>query len=244
MEALLLIASIDSWESGDATVAAWCEQALAEAGDDVLLMARCHAAFAEQSPSGAAADLFHAEAAVELLETMAAPPDGLLANALSNVATHRFRLGRGLAVGMLERAVALQAEAEPVPVSDRAALTLGIFLKAVDRFEESRGWLHIVLTSALDEGDDSALPNILGHLAALECWAGDYDLAIELATEGRAHAERMGIRAPMPSSVHVLALAHQGHVGARPARWASVTSLPTSPSATRPRWRWTSEASA
>ena len=178
----------------------------------MLLMARCHAAFAEQSPSGAAADLFHAEAAVKLLDTMAAPPHGLLANALSNVATHRLRLGRGLAVEMLERAVALQAEAEPVPVSDRAALTLGIFLKVVDRFEESRGWLHIGLTSALDEGDDSALPNTLGHLAALECWAGDYDLAIELATQGREHAERMGIRAPMPSSVHVLALAHQGYV--------------------------------
>ena len=40
-----------------------------------------------------------------------------------------------------------------------------------------------------------------------------YDLAIALATEGRDHAERMGIRAPMPASVHVLALAHRGHVG-------------------------------
>ena len=59
----------------------------------------------------------------------------------------------------------------------------------------------------------SALPITLGHLAALECWAGDYDLAIALAREGREHAERMGIRAPMPASVHVLALAHQGQVG-------------------------------
>jgi DNA-binding CsgD family transcriptional regulator len=212
VNALLLMASIESWESGDATVARWCEQALAEAGGDVLLMARCHATFAEESPSGAAADLLHAETAVALLDTMAAPPDGLLANALTNVATHRFRLGRGLAVQMLERAVTLQAHSEPVPVSDRAALGLGMFLKVADRFEESRGWLKIMLTSAVDEGDDSALPITLGHLAALECWAGAYDLAIELATEGREHAARMGIRAPMPSSVHVLALALQGHI--------------------------------
>jgi hypothetical protein len=68
-------------------------------------------------------------------------------------------------------------------------------------------------TCAVDEGDDSALPITLGHLAALECWAGKYDLAIALATEGRDHAERMGIRAPMPASVHVLALAHRGHPG-------------------------------
>jgi len=126
---------------------------------------------------------------------------------------HRFRLGRGLAVSTLERAVALQAQAEPVPVSDRAGLGLGMYLKVVDRFEESRAWLQIMRTCAVDEGDDSALPITLGHLAALECWAGEYDLAIALATEGRDHAERMGIRAPMPASVHVLALAHRGHIG-------------------------------
>ena len=68
-------------------------------------------------------------------------------------------------------------------------------------------------TCAVDEGDDSALPITLGHLAALECWAGEYDLALALATEGREHADRMGIRAPMPASVHVLVLAHQGCVG-------------------------------
>lgn len=212
VEALLLAASIASWESGDATVAHWCEQALTEAGEDRLLLARCHATFAETSPSGAVVDLFHAETAVELLETMPAPPGGLLANALTNVAMHRFRLGRGLAVSTLERAVTLQEQAEPVPVSDRAGLALGMYLKVVDRFAESRAWLQVMRTCAVDEGDDSALPITLGHLAALECWAGEYDLAIALATEGREHAERMGIRAPMPASVHVLALAHQGHV--------------------------------
>jgi DNA-binding CsgD family transcriptional regulator len=213
VDGLLLRASIASWESGDATVARWCEQALREAGDDPLLLARCHATFAETSPSGAASDLFHAEAAVALLETITAPPGDLLANALTNVAMHRFRLGRGLAVSTLERAVALQAAAEPVPVSDRAGLGLGMFLKVIDRFDESRRWLVTMRTCAVDEGDDSALPITLGHLAALECWAGQYALAVELATQGREHAERMGIRAPMPASVHVLALAHQGFTG-------------------------------
>lgn len=242
VDALLLGASIASWESGDATVARWCEQALAEAGEDTLLLARCHATFAETSPSGAAADLLHAEAAVDLLETMTAPPGGLLANALTNVAVHRCRLGRGLAVSILERAVALQAHAEPVPVSDRAGLGLGMYLKVVDRFEESRGWLENMRTCAVDEGDDSALPITLGHLAALECWAGEYDRAITLAIEGREHAERMGIRAPMPASVHVLALAHQGTSG-RHGRWASVTSPWTSPLVSFLQWRWTCEVS-
>jgi hypothetical protein len=39
VDALLLHASIASWESGDATVARWCELALAEAGEDILLCA-------------------------------------------------------------------------------------------------------------------------------------------------------------------------------------------------------------
>ena len=212
VDALLLVASIASWESGDATVAGWCEQALAEAGEDTLLQARSHAAFAETSPSGPAIDLRHAEAAVELLETMPEAPAGLLANALTNVVMHRFRLGHGLGVSTLERAAALQAQAEPVPISDRAGFALGICLKVVDRFEESRAWLETMRTCAADEGDDSVLPGTLGHLAALECWSGDYAAAIALATEGREYAVRMGIRAPMPASVHVLALAHQGHI--------------------------------
>ena len=210
--ALLLQAAVASWQSGDATVAGWCQQALAEAGQDTLLLARGHAAFAETSPSGAAQDLFHAQTALALLETMDAPPPALLANALTNVASHQFRLGQGLNVAMLERAAALQATSDPVPVSDRAGLGLGMFLKAVDRFAESRSWLEAMHTSAIDEGDDSALPLTLGHLAALECWAGNYELAVTLSAQGREHAQRMGIRAPMPASVHVLALAHLGQL--------------------------------
>jgi DNA-binding CsgD family transcriptional regulator len=209
---LLLQASIASGELGDATVAAWCQQAIVEAGADQLLLARCHATLAETSPSGASQDLFHAQSALDLLEAMAEPPSHLLSNALTNVALHGCRLGRGLAVATLERAVALQDQGDPVPVSDRAGMGLGIALKVVDRFDESRGWLEAMRTCAVDEGDDSALPTILGHLATLECWAGDYELALDFAMQGRDHAARMGLRAPMPASTHVLALAHRGRL--------------------------------
>ena len=209
---LLLEATIASSELGDATVAQWCDQAMAEAGDDPLLLARCHATFAETSPSGAAVDLQHAERAVELLEALSEPPADLLAKALTNVASHAFRLGRGLAVATLERAVALQEIGEPLPVSDRAGMGLGMYLKVVDRFDESRAWLHALRTSAVDEGDDSALPITLGHLATLECWAGNYGPALQCAIEGREHAARMGMRAPMPASAHVLVLAHLGRL--------------------------------
>jgi DNA-binding CsgD family transcriptional regulator len=209
---LLLQATIASWEQGDATVADWCELAMAEAGEDRLLLALCHATLAETSPSGAALDLFHAQSAVDLLEAMDAPPSDLLASSLSNLACNGCRLGRGLAVTTLERAAALQADADPVPVGERAGMGLGMYLKVIDRFEESRSWLQSMWTAAIDEGDDSALPITLGHLATLECWAGDYDLALEYAVAGREHASRMGVRAPMPQSAHVLALAHLGRL--------------------------------
>jgi DNA-binding CsgD family transcriptional regulator len=209
---LLLAATIASWELGDVSVADLCHQAMAEAGDDVLLRARCHATLADTSPSGAVADLFHAERAVDLLESMSAPPPELLSNALTNVAVNGCRLGRGLAVTMLERAGALQAGASPVPINERAALGLGMYLKVVDRFDESRTWLEAVRIAAIDEGDESALPNTLGHLATLECWAGRYELALTYAIEGREHAVRTGLRSPMATSAHVLALAHLGRL--------------------------------
>lgn len=209
---LLLQATIASWEQGDATVASWCEQAMAEAGDEELARALCHATLAAIRSSSAAMDLFHAESAVRLLEAMDAPPSHLLANALTNVACNACRLGHGLAVATLERAAALQADEDPVPVEERAGMGLGMYLKVVDRFEESRIWLKKMWTAAVDDGDDSALPITLGHLATLECWAGEYDLALEYAVEGREHAARMGVRAPMPQSAHALVLAHRGRL--------------------------------
>ena len=209
---LLLQATIASWEHGDATVGAWCDQAMAEAGTDPRLQARCHATFAETCPSGVTVDLWHAEQAVALLDEMSDPPTALLANALTNVALHGLRLGRGLVVSTLERAAALQADCPPIPVSDRAATGLGMYLKVVDRFDESRTWLQGVLTAAVDEGDDSALPLVLGHLATLECWSGDFGAALVHATEGRDHAARMGLRSPMPTSAQVLTLAHLGRL--------------------------------
>ena len=209
---LLLLATLESWAQGDAPVAQLCDQAMAEAGDDQELIARCHATFANTSPSGAVLDLDHAQKAVDLLEASTAPSRELLANALANVAMHGLRLGHGLAVSVLERAARMQAEGEPPAISDRAGLCLGMCLKVVDRFDDSRTWLHRMRVSAVDEGDDSALPNILGHLALLECWAGDYQVALSYAVEGREHAARIDVKAPVLASAHVLVLAHLGRL--------------------------------
>jgi DNA-binding CsgD family transcriptional regulator len=209
---LLLLATITSWEEGDASVAQLCDQAITEAGTDQLLLALCHATYAETSPSGPAVDLRHAQTAVDLLEALESPPSDVLSNALTNVALHGLRLGGGLAVETLERAVALQVVAKPPAISDRAGTGLGMCLKVIDRFDESRRWLHAMRASAVEEGDDISLPNTLGHLALLECWAGEYALALEYALQGRELAAQPGINAPFLASAHVLVLAHLGRL--------------------------------
>ena len=105
---LLLQASIASWESGDATVAAWCEQAIAEAGADPLLLARVprHAG-GDEPVRCRAGPVPRARAPWTCWRQCPLRRSDLLSNALTNVALHGCRLGRGLEVATLERAVAL-----------------------------------------------------------------------------------------------------------------------------------------
>ena len=198
---LLLLATVISWEEGDEKVAEICDRAMTEAGDDQLLLARCHATFAETGPCGPEIDLLHARTAVRMLENLDSPPPDLLSNALTNVALHGLRLGNGLAVSNLEQAAALETAAletaaDRPGILERAGMGLGMGLKHIDRFEDSRSWLQTMLTSAVDEGDDSALPMILGQLALLECWAGSYQLALSYAVRGRQVAEQVDIKLP------------------------------------------------
>ena len=209
---LLLLATIDYWTSGSATTAKWCDQAMREAGSDRMLVARCHAAVADLAPYAAAELLGHARTAVELMgEGDDAPPD-VLASALKNVAYHELRLGHGLSLPLLERAAVAEAQSVPVPIIERVGMCLGMLLRFAGQFADARRWLLQMRQSAEDEGDDSALPNILGHLALLECWVGDYALALRYASEGLDLSARTGVGSPSVTAAHALAEAHLGHI--------------------------------
>ena len=220
---LLLLAIIDYWTEGSPAAARWCEQAMLEAGTDRLQMARCHAALADLAPYDAVRLLAHARIAVELIDDGQDIPVDVLANALKNVAYHELRLGQGLSLPLLERAADLEGRSEPVPVLERVGMYLGMMLRFAGRFDEARHWLLQMRECALDEGDDSALPNILGHLALLECWAGDYPRALGYAAEGDDLIELTGVGSPSVSAAHALAEAHIGHIDA--ARRLAVDAL-------------------
>jgi DNA-binding CsgD family transcriptional regulator/Flp pilus assembly protein TadD len=209
---LLLLATIDYWTEGSPAAARWCKQAMLEAGADQMLVARCHGALADLAPYDAVELLTHARTAVELMDQGQDVPADVLANALKNAAYHELRLGQGLSLPLLERAAALEEGGEPVPVMDRVGMYLGMMLRFSGRFADARHWLSQMRDCARDEGDDSALPNILGHLALLECWAGDYPRALAYAAEGNECSELTGVGSPSVSAALALAEAHVGHI--------------------------------
>lgn len=209
---LLLLATIDYWIEGGAAAAGWCEQALHDAGNDRLLLARCHAALADLAPYDAARLIEHARLAVELIGPERNEPVDVLTSALKNVAYHEFRLGRGLSVSFLERAAALENRGEPLPVLERVGMYMGMLLRFAGQFTAARRWLLQMRECAQDEGDDSALPNILGHLGLLECWAGDYRRALAHVAEGLELSARTGVGSPSVTAAQTLAEAHLGNI--------------------------------
>ncbi|MGZ4700532.1 MAG: AAA family ATPase, partial [Ilumatobacteraceae bacterium] len=203
VDALLLLAMMEYWTEGSPAAARRCEQALHEAGDDRALLARCHAAVADLAPFDAPRLLAHARRAVELIGDADQPAD-VLANALKNVAYHELRLGQGLSLTVLERALGVEGRGQPLPVLERVGMYMGMLLRFAGDFQAARTWLLTMLRCARDEGDDSALPTILGHLALLECWAGEYACATGYVEQGNAMAAVTGVGSPSVTAANAL----------------------------------------
>lgn len=219
---MLLLATIEYWTAGSPAAASWCEAALGAAGQDRLLCARCHAAIADLGPYDARALLDHARLAVELIADGAGLAD-VLVNALKNVAYHEFRLGQGLSIEVLQRAIEIEQISEPVPLMERVGMYMGMLFRFAGRFDEARHWLEEMRKCAQDEGDDNALPLIYGHLALLECWVGDFPLALRHVAEGLQLTALTGVHSPSVTAAHSLAEAHLGDLSA--ARAVALAAL-------------------
>jgi DNA-binding NarL/FixJ family response regulator len=179
--ASLLLAEIDYWRAGESAAIRLAEQAADEATERSL-RARCLAFVAMWAgtadvPRAAEA----ARASLELLEEGDADP-ALLALALGARVRADLFLGHGLDVEAAERA--LEAElAGPAPpaVDTRMVFKLAQWLRYVDDLDGGRLRLDEAERQAREEGDESSLANILLNRTLLECWAGDWQAALELA---------------------------------------------------------------
>ena len=91
-------------------------------------------------------------------------------------------LGYGLDAEAAERALQAELQAPPPPAVDtRMVFKLGQWLRYVDDLDGARLRLDEAEAQAREEGDESSLANILLNRTLLECWAGDWPAALELA---------------------------------------------------------------
>jgi DNA-binding CsgD family transcriptional regulator len=226
-EALLVLATILAYDEGEAAAVSMLGQALGEAAASRVLQARIHIEIAKMSFSDLPYGARHAEAGLALARQVDDP--GLTGEALVRKLYLDLWTGRGLAVELGEQAMKLERDARPARVSDRAAMALAVCLKHSDRFDEARHWFEQALRAAGEEGDESSLPDLLAHLADLECWAGNWPAAERYAAESWEAGQQVEHRAWHSIACYVRALidAHLGHVDAARAAADEGLSAPT-----------------
>jgi DNA-binding CsgD family transcriptional regulator len=191
--ALLMLAHVDFWRVGESGALALAEEALLVARDP-LVQARCHALIAIWAatvdvPRAAAA----AHAALAWLESHPDADPELLALALSARVRAGLFLGDGLDLEAAERALAIEDGSLAAAVDRRVVFKLGQWLRYVDDLDGARRRLAEAERSALEEGDESALANILINRVLVECWAGDWPLAANLAERTSEAMDQKGV---------------------------------------------------
>ena len=189
--ALLTLAEIEYWRSGESAAVAVSEEALA-ASDDPLLRARCQTQIAGYAgtvdlPKAAAA----AQTAVELLDGVGDADPALVAAALSVGVRARLFLGEGFDRTAADRALELESSAPPATVDNRVAFKFAQWLRYVDELEAARAQLDQVEEQARDEGDESSFGNILLNRVIVETWLGQWEqAAVSTERMGEAFAQQ------------------------------------------------------
>jgi DNA-binding CsgD family transcriptional regulator len=108
----------------------------------------------------------------------------------------------------------------------RASFTVAQLLKFTDRLDEARRTFTELLDDAAAHGAASPPPQIRYHLAELECWAGNWDAAMEHARESMAASQRFGMGAWMSAEGHFAVALVEAHLGqADPARLEALEGL-------------------
>lgn len=191
-DALLLEAEI-AFESGLDSVTELSAEAIRVAGDDPHLAARAYAIAANVEYNDMEVALAHVEQALKLLDSLPEVDPDTTALALRASVGTRLILGQGFDRAGAERSYELERIATvPLRVSERPSSSRGVWFSIVDDLPRARAALEETYQTVLDEGDDSSLPYILGHLSTLEWREGNWDRARAFAAEQLEIAEAAG----------------------------------------------------
>jgi DNA-binding CsgD family transcriptional regulator len=181
--ALLLLARIEGVAEGSEAAVALCERALHEPIEDPALEAEAHVSLAVFSDVDMQRRAAHAKSAIELIEQEETPDPALFSSALVAYALGEYYLGRGLRQEPLERAIALEQASQRPRVAWTASSVLGQLLKYTDDYEGARPRLEAAYSLAVEEGDESSIPDLAAHLSELALWTGDWPAAERHARE-------------------------------------------------------------
>lgn len=197
---------------GAAEAARRCDEALAEAGDDLRLLARVYATRSCVEYDDTAAGVAYGERALALLEALPDPDPVVFAQAVMGYMAHLAYRGDPFPTALIERALEYERRAPGPDVSDRLGAAYGSQLKYAGRLAEARGYLLAGYQAALDEGDEGSLASAASHLPQLELWAGNWPEAERWAYECLTLAERSGQAPHQISALGQLVQvhAHQG----------------------------------
>ncbi len=222
-EVLLVLARTLLHDAGDPAALRMLEEALEEASGERRLQARIHISLSRSCRNDLLYCASHAEAGLALAQQAGDP--GLTSEALVQKMYADLLVGRGLDLGLGDRAMELEPEGRHLQVEERAAMYMGLCLVRADRFDEARRALEQTLRAAREEGDDSSLPLVLVHLADLECWAGNWQAAERHAAGSWQVNLQLDHRAWRSAACYARALidAHLGRIDA--ARAGAVEGL-------------------
>jgi len=191
VNALIVLARIESGYLGDIATAGRCfRQALDEAGTDRAALVRAHAwaGMDDQQDGSWDARAAHARAVLDLMAGREDEDPDSVASALVTLAEAAFRAGRGLDIGLLDRAVSLEAGTRLPPILMPSVQRLG-FLGHAGRHSEAKRGIEARVEESERRGDWSDRVLLLRYLAYLGWCTGDLAEAwgrIEQAEEAAA----------------------------------------------------------
>jgi DNA-binding CsgD family transcriptional regulator len=194
--------------------------ALAEAGDDRPLRIEllCDLAFARLLAGDIPAAAERAAAALDLAGGPVEVPPLVLLAPLVSVALCDFLLGRGVRADLLERAIGIEESAAREAVAPHPGyLHLPHIPAAILKWSgdlDAARTRYALASHRTGLGEESWRPWLLYQMSELECWAGNWDLAAELAATACESAERTGQRGVRGYVLYSRALvaAHRGEV--------------------------------
>ena len=184
----------------------WLIEALASASDP-LLVARIHNQAAWLSePVDLGRAIAHEDAVLELLE----PGTGPYSYALMYRAYLRLVDGQGADQGAIDRGIQMESltdkyDISPVPI---------VWPMFMDAFDFARERLVRAVAEAVALGDEASVQTFLGHLAAIECWTGNWTAADEYASRAIELTERIASPAYLGSALFARGYvdAHMGRI--------------------------------